>query len=217
MPVFFVHDAAKGIITPLDKKFRLRDVREAEQLSETPAIHSKIQSNVKEYASQSTSDENKHGSDAASLNQSAGRSYQQVQNDILPGRVKDIMSQPALTVSRESSLAEAWLILQKYEIHHLAIVDQNKRLCGMLSEKTLPVYLMSQNVKAPDETPLAVFCDKTVLSTSTETPIDELAQALLEYGLDGVPVTENGNLVGIVTRSDILKTLLRTRAFEVIA
>jgi len=217
MPVFFVQDVASGIVTPLDKKFRIRDIQATEKLSETPAIHNKIQSDANEYPSQHSPASNEQREATPPLNQNARQSYQQAQaqNEPQLGKVKDIMSSPVLTIPLNSNLSEAWKILQKYEIHHLAIIDQQDRLCGLLSEKSIPNYLMNDKAQTPANTPLDVFCGQTVLSTGTETRVNELASALLENGLDGVPVTENGQLVGLVTRSDILKVMLKSRTFEI--
>jgi predicted transcriptional regulator len=58
-------------------------------------------------------------------------------------------------------------------------------------------------------TRLTQFCSEQVLSTHPQVAVNELAAALLELGLDGVPVCQGGALKGMVTYSDIVKTLLK--------
>jgi len=71
----------------------------------------------------------------------------------------------------------------------------------------------------PGEIPLKVFCQDTMLSTHPDTLISDLARALLEYGLDSIAVTNNEQgqetLVGIVTYSDILKIILKSKVLGV--
>ncbi|WP_197483089.1 CBS domain-containing protein, partial [Oleiphilus sp. HI0128] len=47
-----------------------------------------------------------------------------------------------------------------------------------------------------------------------ETQVEDLAPALLEYGLDAIAVFENQQIVGIVTHPDILKTILLKESLE---
>ena len=108
--------------------------------------------------------------------------------------------------------------MQKYEIHHLAIVDTDESLCGMLSEKLILPYLMNMQSSPPipaANLSLDNFCTQTLVSTRPDTLIKDLVPALLEYGLDGIAVTENGLLSGIATYSDILKVVLKMQAFNV--
>ena len=128
------------------------------------------------------------------------------------------MSSPVLTIKKNQTLGEAWDIMRKYEIHHLAILDADETLCGMLSEKLILPYLMSTKSSPQIQfkhISLDIFCTQTLVSTSPDTLIKDLVPALLEYGLDGIAVTENGFLSGIATYSDILKVVLKMQAFNV--
>jgi len=236
MPVFFVHDiGGKGLVTPLDRKFRVRDIPPTEEINEIPKIHPKNESSPNEYESSAEREKNA----TRSANQQAAQYYQQSQTKAFTnlGRVKDIMSSPVLTITQDKSLEDAWRIMQKYEIHHLLIVNAEKAYCGMLSEKKIVPFLMSSAIASnkkraaenseqdpeqgfekrtrPENTPLSVFCQETLLSTHPNTLVSDLSPALLEYGLDGIAVTDNGEIVGMVTYSDILKIILKTQAFEV--
>lgn len=216
MPVFFVHDVGKGVVTPLSRKFRVREISPTEELTEVQAIHPKKETDFNEYLPEPA-----HKKPPERSNKLAAELYRETQSGdhLKLGKVKDIMSTPVLTAKKNQTLGEAWHMMQKYEIHHLAIVDENEALCGMLSEKVILPYLLnpakkSQEQADPEYTTLSVFCRQTLLSTSPETLIKDLVPALLEYGLDGIAVTENGQLSGIATYSDILKVLLKMQVFE---
>ena len=219
MPVFYIHNAGQDIVKPLSRKFRVREISPTDELNETQAIHSKKESDFSEYLAkkgQKTSQDEK--SSPEPTNQQASQLYRETQagNQLKLGVVRDIMSSPVLTITKSQTLGEAWSMMQKYEIHHLAITDSDGTFCGMLSEKTILPYLMEiPSQTPPEELPLDIFCAQSLVSTSPDTLIKDLVPALLEYGLDGIAVTENGLLSGIATYSDILKVVLKMQAFEI--
>ena len=67
MPVFFVHDVNHGIVKPLDRKFRVREISPVDQVSKSKAVHSKDNSNQSDFETiyqksdkrQSNSEQNK--------------------------------------------------------------------------------------------------------------------------------------------------------------
>ncbi len=202
MPVFFVHDPARGIVTPLDRKFRLREINAPEATEEIGRIHRRTGDERTPVPAQATR--------SSSSQQPSSTAEEKDQTETL--QVKDIMSRPALCARRHHTLAQAWATMLKYEIHHLAIVDEDMKLCGLLSSNRLLHFLIERTnqgiVDALNEVQLEIFCTETVLSTHPQVSLPDLASALLELGMDGVPVCERGELKGMVTFSDIIKTML---------
>lgn len=200
MPVFFIHDPAQGRITPLDKKYHIRDIPPTSELSETNAVHEKVtppeppkaqaRSAINEYEQQSEKDQTTQG------------------------KVVDFMNHPVMSILESKSLKDAWDMMEKYEIHHLAIVNENGELTGMLRESLILKYRMDNEETKAHQTPLTSFCTGPVLSTNSAASIDELAVGLLELGLSGVPVTDNGIVTGMITRSDVLKIFLRGQSVK---
>jgi predicted transcriptional regulator len=216
MAVFFVHDVGKGIVTPLDRKFRVRDIQPTEELADISKIHPKDESHPDDYKKHRSRAYQAPNKDTANK-QKAIAAYQ----DSKPagsylGQVKDIMSSPVLSINKDKRLLDAWRILQKYEIHHLVILDDEQKYCGMLSEKNIVPFLMKQleTKQALSDSSLEMFCQDDLLSTHPETDIEDLTPALLEYGLDAIAVFEDKHIVGLVTYSDILKTILQQQSFK---
>lgn len=197
MPVFFIHDPAQGIVTPLDRKYRVRDIPPTSELTEINRIHPKVESTP-------TETYYKH-SGAQSYEQNIG-----LQEGGL-GLVSDYMSHPILSITQDKTLSHAWAKMIKYEIHHLAIVNEQQELVGMLTESAILAHRMRPESRSPEQTPLTEFVLKNVLSTSPDAAIEDLAVGLLELGLSGVPVTDNGMVTGMITRSDVLKIFLSKR------
>lgn len=200
MPVFFIHDPAQGIITPLDRKFRTRTIDEPEATAATGRIHVKAEPGIPSaYVPPKPSKRYDEDEAPASV---------MFSNPMDGLCVRDIMSQPALCGQTTQTLQQAWETLQQYEIHHLAIVDDKMGLQGMLSSNQLLHFLLT-HYEPIDQVPLTRFCSKTVLSTHPDVRVRDLATALLEQGLDGVPVCQGGQLVGMVTYTDVIKILLK--------
>ncbi len=211
MSVFFVHDPGLGIVAPLDRKFRVRDIPPTEPVQSTNKIHEKAEPDPYQSATQSKKAA-QHYSKEALEEYTAQRDSTNSQQF---GRVKDIMSKPVLTIQSSQSLLDAWYKLEKYEISHLLIMSDTQQYCGMLSEKKMMPLLMREQRIKPEDLELTVFCDEQPLSTHPDTLITDLAPALLELGLDAIAVYDNTKIVGIVTYSDILKVILKSQALRI--
>jgi CBS domain-containing protein len=229
MAVFFVHDVNHGIVKPLDRKFRVREINPVQEVSSSQAIHPKTSSDLSDFQTihSNTNKEqaNQQQKQPFENTQKAIQAYQEnipASPKLSLGKVKDIMSQPIITCFQDQTLEAAWRLMQEYGIHHLIILDDAQHYCGMLSEKLILPYLMSyaqkpQNRLSPSELRLSHFCDQDLLSTHPETELHDLGVAMMEYGLDAVAVSENTKIIGIVTKSDIFKVILKQQTFKELA
>lgn len=208
MSVFFVHDVGKGIVSPLDRKFNVRDIPPTEEIQASHRIDEKRESHSEDYRhkEQPPSEQQKFRKATEAVS-----NYQQNQTDTTQqyGYVRDFMSQPVLTIGDDKSLFDAWKVMERYEIHHLVVLDQQERYCGLLSEKKIVPLLMRDERTSSKNIPLSTFCNEPLLSTHPNTSISDLAPALLEFGLDGIAVYDNQTVIGIITYSDILKIILK--------
>lgn len=208
MPVFFVHDPSRGIVTPLSRKFHERAVDQADAAAATQPIHTRIQTDVPAAYRQAQPARTSKRYDADAL---PPEPFEQI-SDL---RVRDIMTSPALCGRTTQTLQQAWEVLQQYKIHHLAIVDAQMTLQGMLSSNQLLHFVLLHHDGPIDQVPLTHFCGETVLSTHPDVKVRDLAAALLEQGLDGVPVCQGGKLVGMVTFTDIIKILISRTGLKI--
>lgn len=220
MTLFYINNAGPEPLKPLSRKFRVREILPTEEPSSSQAIHTKNESdfsNVLAKALPRKAQDQKTNQEHSQ--QQAAQAYRDNQSDsqLNLGKVRDIMSKSVLTMQIGQTLGEAWRLMQKYEIHHLPVLDPDGRLCGMLSESLILPFLMrpSPAPYEPEQLPLDTFCQQALISTSPNALIKDLVPSLLENDLDGVAVTENGFLSGIVTYTDILKVVIKMQAFNV--
>lgn len=128
--------------------------------------------------------------------------------------VQQIMTRYPLTVSVDTTLREALKMMHEGKFHHLPVTNRDVSLIGVLSERDIRHAL---NIAALDQQPTQlVTLERTVRSAMTFAPIVvepnmsvlEAGKLMLHYGIGCLPVIRGETVIGIVTRSDILKSLL---------
>jgi len=224
MSVFFVHEPSRGIVTPLSDKFRIRQILAPEELNETQKTHRKITSNPENYPpisdnDQDTSDNEQHSGQERE-SQIAANAYSETRDQSSEQKLQvqawSIMTKPVISTPITTTLQESWKLMQHHGINHLVITNEEHQLAGLLSEKNILPYLMDNEVPTTEVT-LDTFCHRTLLSATPDTDLYELAEVMLENRLDGIVIIENNALQGIITYSDIVKVLLKSKQVEAFA
>lgn len=224
MSVFFVHEPSRGIVTPLSDKFRIRQILAPEELNEIQKTHRKITSNPENYPPLSDNDQdisdNEQHSGQDRENQIAANAYSETRDQPTERQIQalawSIMSKPVISTPITATLNESWKLMQHHGINHLVITDEKHQLAGLLSEKNILPYLMENDIPITDIS-LDIFCHRTLLSATPDTDLYELAEVMLENRLDGIVIIENNSLQGIITYSDIVKVLLKSKQVEAFA
>ena len=133
-------------------------------------------------------------------------------------RVQDWMSATVITVKLETSLPEAHQIMVSDEIRRLPVVDEDGRLCGIVTlgdmRAAQPSPATSLNIGERNY----LLSNLTVERIMTANPLTihpqqamgEAAQIMLDKRVSGLPVVdENGRICGIITESDIFRMVVR--------
>ncbi|MBL0713300.1 MAG: CBS domain-containing protein [Desulfosarcina sp.] len=146
--------------------------------------------------------------------------------------VQDIMSADVITVTPEMEVTETARILLANKVNGLPVVDEQGGLVGIVCQSDLIVQ--QKRVRIPS---LFTFLDGYITLTSSKqferevekiaasqvrqamTPdpvcvspddtIEEVATLMVEKNYHTLPVVENGRLVGIVGKEDMLRTLMQ--------
>jgi len=144
---------------------------------------------------------------------------------------RDIMTPDPISVSRDLSVTEAAKIMVDRRIGALPVVEEGK-LVGLVTEDDLimqdvkvefPTYIhlldgfiMYPPATARFESELKKAVGATVADVMTadavtvqaDTPVGDIATLMVEQEVDRVPVLEGERLVGIVSKSDIVRSLI---------
>ncbi len=130
--------------------------------------------------------------------------------------VRDVMTAPVTSVPKDARLIDAALTLRTTGYRHLPIVD-GERLVGLLSDRDLQRLTPSLLGKITQEEYNAIFEEtqlervmtRNPITTAPDVPLREVAAILQEKKLGCLPVVEADRLIGIVTKGDMLRVLLR--------
>ncbi len=124
-----------------------------------------------------------------------------------PPIARSLMSAPVRTIRPETTIAEAQRILLRYGHSGLAVMDQGQ-LVGVISRRDLDIALHHGFSHAPVKGYMATNL-KTIAPDATLPNIEAL---MVTYDIGRLPVLEQGKLVGIVTRTDVLRQLHQERS-----
>lgn len=149
------------------------------------------------------------------LQQDAVRAYRRMlPEDLERGpliHAAQIMTHPVTVLHQNSAVAEAWRLLQRQGIHQAPVLDDTQRLIGMVSERDLLTVIdidgdrVLENLKRRVSDVMAT----PVVAAAPVTDIRRIAAAMLEGGLSAVPiVNESQGIVGIVSRTDVLRAVM---------
>ncbi len=122
-------------------------------------------------------------------------------------KVKEYMTHQAITFRPEMSLSAALDKVMRSDHLGGPVIDDKENVIGFLSEQDLLDKLVKASYFCQDTHIVAECMHKEVLSVSPNTSILELAD-MMKVGKPKVyPVVDNGKLVGIITRRDVLRAI----------
>jgi CBS domain-containing protein len=146
--------------------------------------------------------------------------------------VRDIMDTDPATVRPETPVEEVVATLRRHELPGLPVVDGEGRVLGMITEADLvlpddegdlhiphyinlfggtiflePLSRFEQRLRKAFASNAADMMTSDPDAVSPDTTVQEAARIIHESGHNRLPVIEDGRLVGVVTRLDVLGAL----------
>lgn len=127
-----------------------------------------------------------------------------------PPMARDLMSSPVRTVRPDITIAEAHRILLRYGHSGLSVVDAGDRLVGVISRRDLDIALHHNFSHAP----VKGFMTTNIKTITPDTPLPDIESLMVTYDIGRLPVLDGDDLVGIVTRTDVLRQLHQAHVFS---
>uniref|UniRef100_UPI001D142B56 CBS domain-containing protein n=1 Tax=Microcoleus sp. LEGE 07076 TaxID=915322 RepID=UPI001D142B56 len=132
-----------------------------------------------------------------------------------PPTARELMSSPVRSIRPETSVGEAHRILLRYGHSGLCVVDagdgwepRKLRLAGIISRRDIDIALHHGFSHAP----VKGYMTPQLKTIAPDTLLPEIEDLMVTYHIGRLPVLENGQLVGIVTRTDVLRQLHQQKA-----
>ena len=114
--------------------------------------------------------------------------------------VRHKMSKDTFTVDVKDSLELVINIMQWRNIHHVPVINKNKKLIGLLTWRDIKGFL---NDKDMITTSVKSMMIKDVITISEDKSLNEAKEIMKRNNIHGIPVVKKGKLVGIITSNDI--------------
>ncbi|MDD3363983.1 MAG: CBS domain-containing protein [Syntrophomonas sp.] len=144
---------------------------------------------------------------------------------------KNIMTKDVITVRQDEKVERVAQMLVENRISGIPVVDENHHVLGIVSEKDLmiraselkvPFYLtlfdsiiflenpirFNNNLKKYTALEVKDAMTKKVIVVEEDAPVSEVVNIMQKHEINRVPVVRHGKLIGIITRNDILKSLV---------
>lgn len=125
--------------------------------------------------------------------------------------VQDIMKTDVITIHPSDSIRLALLNAQQYRVRHLPIVEQGS-LVGIVTDRDLRDACPSTLARERDTRilaqPVSSIMTKEVITAHPRDFVEEAALTLYEHNVGCLPVVRQNKVMGILTRKDILHTLV---------
>lgn len=144
---------------------------------------------------------------------------------------RDIMTKNVITVSPDTPVSELASLFMEHRINGVPVVGTDGVLLGVVTQEDL----IDQQKKVHIPTVISLFdsvfflespkrldrelkkmtgmtagdvCSRNVVTVKEDTPIEDIATIIAERRIHTIPVVDEGRLVGIIGRIDIIRTLL---------
>lgn len=115
---------------------------------------------------------------------------------------RDLMSWPVRTIPPDATLETAGRLLARYGIGGLLVVEEGQPV-GVISRRDVDRAIHHRLSHAP----VRAFMSRDVRPVSPDAPLHEIEHLMIEERVGRIPVMHEGRLVGIITRTDVLRAL----------
>ena len=129
--------------------------------------------------------------------------------------VAEIMTTDVVAIEPQNSIATAIRLMRQGQLRRLPVVENGALVGIVTSGDVRRITGLASILRDPSQDnflwhhiPVANVMSRNPISLSPDTPISEAARLLVEHKIGGLPIVVDGRLVGIITTSDLLETLM---------
>jgi len=146
-------------------------------------------------------------------------------------KVSEIMTQNVVSITVEGTLEDAAKLLLERNISGLPVVDKDGKLAGIITHKDLLyknmhpdtpamleilggfVYLggvdrYNNELKKLVSTKVSDLMTADVITAGVDDTVQSVAKLMVNNGVNRIPIVKDGQLVGIVSRADIVRSMV---------
>lgn len=117
--------------------------------------------------------------------------------------VRDVMTSQVISVSEEESVELVAKLMDQHNIGSIIITDEKGRPVGIITERDVVKRVAAKNL-LPSKIRAREIMSAPLITVSPREKISEAARKMSRLGVRRLIVVEGGNLIGIITSSDIV-------------
>ncbi|HEY9577316.1 MAG TPA: acetoin utilization AcuB family protein [Pseudobacillus sp.] len=126
--------------------------------------------------------------------------------------VEQIMQQEVHTLSPEDKIGTALQLFRDKKIRHVPIVDEKGALVGIVTDRDVkdstPSILQKELSEEELNKPLSLIMQRNVVTGHPLDFVEDVAAVFYEHNIGCMPIVQGGEIVGIVTETDVLHTFV---------
>lgn len=126
--------------------------------------------------------------------------------------VEEIMNRDVVTLHPTNTIEDAIQAMETNNIRHIPIINGENNLVGLvtisrLKEVTPSTFRTTEN---PDDLkkPLELIMERNIITGHPLDFVEEIAAVFYEHKISAIPIINDHKLVGIITETDILRTMV---------
>lgn len=124
---------------------------------------------------------------------------------MLDRKASQIMTKAVVSATQDMSLKDVISLLLRYHVSGMPVVDEEGKLIGIITERDVLNSTFSGNASW---TKVKEVMSKDLTFFGPNTDIIEIAECFINKGIRRVPIVDDGKVVGIVSRRDIIREIL---------
>lgn len=125
----------------------------------------------------------------------------QIRKEHQPSSLHELMSHPIISVSSDTSMKKVAMILRDKGFSGLPVVD-DKKLVGVISRRDFRKLKRENQIDSPVKAYMSR--DQIITISSNKSPA-EAANLIVKHDIGRIPVIENDEIIGIITRTDVMR------------
>ncbi|MBB3907032.1 acetoin utilization AcuB family protein [Anoxybacillus rupiensis] len=127
--------------------------------------------------------------------------------------VEQIMKTNIFTLHPNSTITDAINLVKQKRIRHIPIVDEEQRILGIVTDRDIrdasPSIFHAHEHLEDFEKPISTLMKTDVITGHPLDFVEEIAALFYEHRISCLPIETDGKLVGMVTETDLLYTLVQ--------
>lgn len=127
------------------------------------------------------------------------------------------MIHPAITINARASIRTAFELIAAEKIETLPVVDRQGRLLGVVTKQDLDQFRekCADTPAILDDTVIEEIMERDVLTVTENTPVEDAARMIVDYGISIMPVVRGGFVVGVIDEKSILRMMMEMTCYRV--